>query len=390
MNIKVIGSTKKGYVAPVNESLRFGSIAAGICYLSSDYDTLNGESPQRTERRMEMTLKSGHHSVYDHPSYNFLFEGIPKILAMVLNNEGFYTTSEKSARYTPMTGVGREQELYLKWKGIFERVIALEYPRLDKRKITKLAMENARYMLSVFTPTTMAYSVSLRQISTTIGMMKNFIDDGKNNDFYERLKSVMGEFVEKMTDFDVPDLNGNVKGRTLSLFDTRAGRKEGFCENYSVNYMGSFAQLAQIQRHRTLDYTMKLPGSNPSFFVPPILGEDLSLRDEWLSDMGSLTEFYVQGMLVSINERGTYENFILKVRERLCADAQLETSLQTGAILLRYLEEVRDKNEEVHNILTSYVKNTDGIYKLVPRCGFKGYICPNPCMWKLGAMKRKI
>lgn len=47
-----------------------------------------------------MTLNNGHHSVYDHINLSFNLQNIPKILAMVLNNEHQYTTSEKSVRYT--------------------------------------------------------------------------------------------------------------------------------------------------------------------------------------------------------------------------------------------------------------------------------------------------
>jgi len=50
--------------------------------------------------------------------------------------------------------------LYEKWIGIFERKIKSDYPNekfLSDSKIHKLAMENARYMISVMTPTKMEY-----------------------------------------------------------------------------------------------------------------------------------------------------------------------------------------------------------------------------------------
>ena len=79
-----------------------------------------------------MTLNNGHHSVYDHINISFNLQNIPKILAMVLNNEHQYTTSEKSARYTPVQVSGesvitdREVELYNKWMEIYkEKIIVI-------------------------------------------------------------------------------------------------------------------------------------------------------------------------------------------------------------------------------------------------------------------------
>ena len=67
-----------------------------------------------------MTLGNGHHSVYDHVAISFDLKNVPKILAMVINNEHQYTTSEKSARYTKVVKddtiiSSREEELYNKW-----------------------------------------------------------------------------------------------------------------------------------------------------------------------------------------------------------------------------------------------------------------------------------
>lgn len=57
---------------------------------------------KKTNRRINMTLNNGHHSVYDHINVSLNLQNIPKILAMVINNEHQYTTSEKSGRYTPV------------------------------------------------------------------------------------------------------------------------------------------------------------------------------------------------------------------------------------------------------------------------------------------------
>ena len=114
MKIKVIASTKVGYKMPKEEAIDFSGKEAGICYLPDDLEKLFGEDKEKTLKRAQRTLKSGHHSVFGHPTYNLTLEGIPKILAMILNNEKVYNTSEKSARYTKMNPSKEEKELYEK------------------------------------------------------------------------------------------------------------------------------------------------------------------------------------------------------------------------------------------------------------------------------------
>ena len=220
-------------------------------------------------------------------------------------------------------------------------------PTISSNHVKKLAQENARYMISVFTPTTMEYTVSLRQMSYILSMMKKFNNE-EDTRFNSMLKECMEKFIGQMKEFDIPYLNANIKNRNLSLFDTRGNRQNEFGENYSVNYLGSFAQLAQAQRHRTLDYRMKVIEDNLEFYVPPIIRAENNNGDEeleniWLKDIKSVTEVFPQGMLVKINERGTYENFILKAKERLCGCAQLEVAEQTKDILIAYILNTYEK-----------------------------------------------
>ena len=91
-----------GNVLTKEEALDFSGKSAGICYLPDTLETLFNEPIEKTEKRANMTLKSGHHSVFGHATYNLSLEGIPKIIAMILNNEKIYNTSEKSAKYTKM------------------------------------------------------------------------------------------------------------------------------------------------------------------------------------------------------------------------------------------------------------------------------------------------
>ena len=54
-------------------------------------------------------------------------------------------------------------------------------------------------------------------------------------------------------------------------------------------------------------------------------------------------------MLVKVNERGTWENFVLKCTERLCGAAQLEIMDQTKLILDKYIEKTKNDNEEIYD-----------------------------------------
>ena len=383
MEIQIIGSSKPNYKLPKEEALDFSGKAAGICYMPDTIETLFHEPKDKTEKRIHRTLTSGHHSVFDHPTYNLVLEDIPKILAMILNNEGMYTTSEKSARYTKMKLSNEEEKLYEKWIDLYCIEIAKEYPNIQEKQVMKLAQENARYLISIFTPsTTMEYTVSLRQINYILHWFDDFVKNAEDTPFNSRLKPYLKEFIEKLDYLWVEELNTNVKERTISLFDTRKTRKEEFGENYCTTYEGTFAEFAQAQRHRTLDYSITLL-ENPKIYVPLIIRDKESLTKEWIKDMESTAQNFPQGLIVRINERGTVENFILKCKERLCGAAQLEIMLQTKETLDKYLKYTEKTNKEVYEYLANY---QEGV-----RCKFKGWKCTTPCIWgSKNALNRKI
>lgn len=381
MKIEIIASTKVGYSMSKEEALDFSGKSAGICYLPDTVETLFAESPEKTQRRVNGNIKSGHHSVFGHPTYNLCFEGIPKILAMILNNEKIYNTSEKSARYTHMTPSVQENTLYEKWIHIFEDVISSKYPEFDSKRVLKLAQENARYLISVFTPATvMEYTVNFGQLNYIINWAKNYINSADNSAFSLKLKDVFREFLDAMPDLEIDGLDSRMKNRSFSLFSTRPNRYEEFGENYCTSYLASFAQLAQAQRHRTLSYEMSLLDT-PEYYIPPIIrGTDL--ENSWLEDISSLSQYFPQGMLVKVNERGTIENFVLKCTERLCGSAQLEIMEQTSEIMNKYLAATLDK-PELHDYLLPYSKGA--------RCTFPGWKCSSPCIFGgKNAMNRLI
>lgn len=370
VNIKVVGSTKPNFILSKDEALLFSGRSAGICYLPASVDELFSEPIEKTLKRVNLNISSGHHSVFGHIYYNLIIEDAPKILAMVLNNEKVYNTSEKSAKFTVMKMDEVETELYKKWVRIIERLILREYPKMGKHA-RKLAQENARYFISVFTPaTTMEYTVNLRQLSLIVNWAKDYIKNEEENPFSSRMKNVLEDFLDKLPDINIPEINDEMKARKFSLFAARK-RDEHFGETYSVNYCGSLTYLAQAQRHRTLSYEMAFC-RNPFYFVPTIVKQSDRLKWMWIEDMKLVSNNYPQALMVDINERGTVEDFILKCMERMCGAAQHETMKNTESILHRYMRNVRDV-PNLHDYLATY--------DVGARCNYPNWKCNSPCVF---------
>lgn len=375
------------------EAINLAGKIAGICYDKEGFNHIVNEAEEKTKRRIDMTLNNGHHSVYDHILINLNLQNVPKILAMVLNNEHQYTTSEKSARYTPIVRQEgsiiseSEEKLYNKWIDIFKVKIKSQYGSIyNDSKIQKLAQENARYLVTVFMPTQMIYSTSLRQINYIASWMIDYIKKvDEQNLFEKKLAYYMQEFLKGLNEINVLDsrLMVNEKSRSLSLFGKNLEcQEEYFGFVYSTLYKGSFAQLAQAHRHRTLDYQMEML-EEKEFFVPPIIKDDLTLVDEWLGDMQLVKDVNPQGELVKIYETGKYADFILKCKERLCSAAQIEIMLQTKEILLKYKKALENSN----NPLAQDIKK----YSHGARCTFPDYKCLSDCKFGEGkALTRKI
>lgn len=375
------------------EAIKLSGKIAGVCYDKEGFSHLENEPEEKTMRRIDITLNNGHHSVYDHILISFNLQNIPKILAMVLNNEHQYTTSEKSARYTPVVRqegsiiTENEEKLYNKWINIFKVKIKSQYADIyNDSKIQKLAQENARYLVTVFMPTQMIYSTSLRQINYIASWMQDYIENANMNNLFERKLSLsMKELLEELYNLNVLEegLLKNEKHRSLSLFGKNLDKKEEhFGDVYSALYKGSFAQLAQAHRHRTLDYQMEILDEK-EFFVPPIIADENSLVDEWLGDMQTVKNINPQGELVRISEIGKYDDFILKCKERLCSAAQLEIMLQTKETLLKYKKALEASNSPLAKDIEKYSHGA--------RCTFPDFNCSSDCKFKEGKiLVRKI
>lgn len=375
---------------------RCGRIA-GVCYNKEGYNALVDEDIEKTNKRIDMTLNNGHHSVYDHINISFNMQNISKILAMAINNEKQYTTSEKSARYTPVVKkegsiiTDEEAKLYNKWLETFKLKIKEKYGNVyNDSKITKLAQENARYLVTSFMPTEMIYTTTLRQIN----IISKMLDDYKekcdfSTEYGGRMYYQIKKFNRELEKVGVLEdkLRNNEKNRKLSLFGDNIEKKEEyFSDIYQTKYEGTLAELAQAQRHRTINYEMKFldkAGNNDGYYVPEIIKDDIYLKIEWLDDIRKVSHYTPQGTLVNILENGTYDDFILKCKERLCSCAQLEINNQTKETLEKYKKALIESDYYLKEDIEKYSKGA--------RCTFPDYKCTSDCNFSEGKrLIRKI
>lgn len=364
-------------------AIEYSAKLAGECYEPEGFTKLKNEPERKTQNRVNFTLGMEHSTPYEHINIGFEIVNLPKILAMVLNNERQCSTSEKSARYTRIdpeidSNIStKEGELYQKWINIFKAKIKKSYGDIhNDSKIEKLAQENARYLVTVFASTKMIHTVPWIQLNRIVSFMQKYMDKENKTEFDERLIESFRQFIQCFEELNVLDerAQSNRKDRSLSLF-AEEKVEEHFGTSYSTNYKGSFAQLAQAQRHRTIEYGMQLL-QEKEYFIPPILLDEPVLVDEWLNDIISVGYANPQGELISINECGTYDKFILKCKERLCSAAQLEIMQQTKQTLVNYQKGLEESNHPlVQDIL---------LYSHGARCTFPNYDCANDCKFKEG------
>lgn len=403
----------------------FTGKSAGICYMPDTYLSEGIQNEEAALERSADNAKSGHYSVYEHGHVTFLIE-TNKMVAMVLNSMKLYSTSEKSARYTLMKPETElEEVMYNKWREKLKPVISAFYSdKKSKKDIEKLANENARYMISVFTPTVIEYTIPYNRAVLLCGWLNKLSDeyvmksctytvdkpfgieissymDKTVSDFFLRLSAdlrELGSEIAKLIDEDIneptlvdhKDILDNIEFINTKDY-SEWERKSYYYDTYSTNYYGSFAMLAQAQRHRTLHYTFSFANEYKKEFIIPKIIKDSPLEKEWLEDIRSIYDAGImpQGTLLVINESGRFEDFVLKAKERLCSRAQLEICDLTTKIskdFILYRSNLSHKNKKLLEQL--FVKEDK--YNVCPRCQFIGYTCKEPCNMAKEALTRSI
>jgi hypothetical protein len=338
--------------------MTISGFCANICY-SDGYSAEMIEKKIRDTdaniNRFHRVTGTLHHSIADHSYITVYLGGISKMMAMILNSLEFYTTSERSARYTNVgkEASGQEAELYSKWMDIIDSRIESRYPKIDSKRRNKLAMENARYFISVFNPSTsMVYTTSYRQWSYIAQWFDRFISEAVDTAFTLQIKSEMKTIRDSILKSGIGSTEiEDAKHRYIRFLARQTSNpivnsSEQLDEMYRVKYQCSMACLAQAQRHRTLKYVMDFIDDSSiepyEYYIPTIILDDNELAAAWVEDMKSVSERFPQGILVDVIESGDVQDFILKCEERLCGRAQLEVAKSTANTLYRLYSETEN------------------------------------------------
>lgn len=403
VTIKTIAASKElEAVNPVelNEELtilsgKFG----GTCYAKEGYETIRTQPVEKALNRARNTAASGHHSVYQHGVITMEI-CCSKMIAMLLNSIGVSNTSEKSARYTKMQPQTElEESLYYKWHDHFVQMIEKEYPKMfTDKEVDKLAFENARYMISVFTQTSMVYTVPFRNLFYICdfidGMCEQLqkLSGGFNERLYLELQELKPALIETLGGKRNFHDQKNEYFRFLPMQATGEEEDDSYDvygDVYTSNYLASFACVAQEQRHRTLRVKISFAGDDAEeygFYIPALV-KKYQMEAEWLKDLQSVKESYPQATLVYVTEQGLFEDFALKCKERMCGRAQLEIMDLNAWMTEQFVKNESALCKANRKRLANMVK--DG--RPQPRCMFGDFVCQEGCKWgAMGALKRLV
>lgn len=413
--------TKDKKKLDLKEALKITGVKAAVCFKDGDITPQmirEAESDEQLIKRGINTILSDHTSPSEQVSVSLEITGIPKILCMILNNEHEYAADERSIRYTIIkenAAISKEEvTLYYKWLNIFINILNSKYYDFFKKfnqgkteeatikktnnAIKKIAQENARYLITLFVPTTLTYTVPLAQINKICVYMQRIIDNPLN-EFEEALIPYLQEFISKLKDLDVvitnqkiaklkiinvPDNDDyfyhNNKKIDLSLFAKRnkfsaLGKENEVGYNISYNFGLTISALAEMQRHRTAYFECSYP-SNTNFkvYTPILIRENKKLSEEWFKDVMSLKQFYPQAQLLDVNICAPLKNIINFIgKERACDRALLEVQdTFTNQLIPQIYEElVRNQKLELAKNLEPYTNRL--------RCAYPDYNCPTPC-----------
>lgn len=387
MNIKLLAQTEEvGHKnSTLEDHLTFVGKVGGVCYMPDTFETLASQESKKHLKRAMNCIKSGHHSIVGHVYKTFLLEGIPKICAMLLNSVNCYDTSEKSARYTVMKSDGEDYKLYEKWRERFEDMISETYPNLDKAKVKKLALENARYILSIFTPTTMVYTVNLRTLNYILDWCEKLKSYKDESPMYTKLYEEMAKIASELARLANIEHLEDTKHQQFKLLNPNESlaksQNEYFGTCYTTTYECSLAIYAHLIRHRTVTHTAYFDGFPKNFYIPPIFEKYPEFMYDWYCDLKSVAYLVPQGTMVTVRETGTLENFILKCYERECGCAQVEIQRLTQNVHERY-EHSCCLTEEEQALLKKYTKKV--------KCGYDDTTCKTPCNWGMKSKERLV
>lgn len=389
----------KAYTQPADKLNRdemydFASKNARICYFSGENpEDIWNEDSEKSKKRLDAIVNSGHHSPIEHNFITFHFIKAPILFALLLHNQRPHATSQRSGRYTENGYISEEENaLFQKWKHTLYEIIEETYPLsengkailndkgfrqtpLDKlnnnekewdipflssKNKVKLADENARGFKSVMSPTTFTYTIDLRELNYQYHWAENLIDKKDCHPWIELLKPTLKDYCAGIESLDILKEN-LVDGKDRTFVFIEQNRKliggEHFGDTYATQYQGTTPLFGQRHRHRVSDFTISVPEEREdyNYYVPIILREygDSGLIEDWLLDMQKPK--VPQGTLLDITETGTLEGFKITIPERICTRAMLENQVIARNLTQKYVSALKSVDSPQAEILNEFL-----------------------------------
>ncbi|MBR6289393.1 MAG: hypothetical protein IKR19_08660 [Acholeplasmatales bacterium] len=409
-----------------SEMFKISGSAAATYYRPEGFDDNNAND---LKKRTLDEVSKDNFSIFDHGHVTLLLH-TSKIMGMVLKSMGFYNITEKSARYATLDIESDvEKDLYNKWIAIFINLITSYYGSFyEFEDISGLAMENARYMTSIFTPTVMQYTVPfgravmmskwLNDLGQLMAGVSSHLDENmKYKWIYPRfskecielsevIKNTLGVYhfediiVDKLNmgvEFfrvanyilktaEIKAKNGDTDQDIFALY--RDSRKDDFYSDcYISNYKASFVAVSQTETHRELHYSIDIPVENVEPYVPKIIRGSV-YEIEWRDDFQKLVdkEILPQATILEVSESGRFEDFYIKCKERLCTRSQLEITEITRDQVVKFAVHSSNLSGMNQILLGNMIRKGPKVnWKkpetiiVEPRCRFADYHCDHPC-----------
>lgn len=338
---------------------------ASICYTSKTYDEFLNEDAQKSIKRANNLLVSGHHSPYDQVFVKLYINNASKITLMAFNGGRFYATEEGSDRYRPMKLSNTEQQDFDTLTQLYLDQINKITPNPSKyvqKRAEKIALENARYCM----PTDLQYkdifyTASLRELNYMYNWAKNF-DATKYPQVCKFMQPDLKDFTNFMENYGLvmPGLEDHFD-RGFAFFKKQPPRPNEFGYNYCMSYKCSIACAGQMERHRFLNCNYNLPDNTDEleFYMPPMLKDNLKKQAEVDAIYQKYKNRYPQGSLGTMTECGNITDFLRVLYERDCAMAQFEINTVVQNNLKTYIKGLDDANNDAQHIVHYAKINAD-------------------------------
>lgn len=328
-----IGASKLNNAFNFDDAKEFAGRAGSLCYDQEEKKYLL-EERETSIKRGNMLIKSKHTSTYEHYNVSFCIHGLSKFMSLLLNNQSLYALSERSFRYTKI----QDNNKYTKWLNYFTD---LELP-------IGRAKELARYQVSLFDKNISAiYTFNIRQLNHLFYMLKNFkitldklIKRNTGTSFFKYAKKDVESLIQLLDKYDMgitPHPNQHIRFFVKDI----SNYPERFEKKYQISYITTPVTLAQIQRHRKIEYYINLDCFYDDIFRYYLPDEILKTetKEEWIKDL--YTTSFPQGMLIKILEFGDISAFLDRHHERTGKTVQPETKILIMSLYSQFYNRLR-------------------------------------------------